>query len=626
MNTFSAVLGVLRRPNVLLLCVCLFAFFWRLGAAPLFDLDEALYVDCARQMVLSGDWTTPRLNSRPPLHPERSAVAFYEKPIFVYWASAASQRVFGINRPAARLPAAFAALLATGIIAGFGSRCFGHRAGTLAGMVYAACPLTLLDARQMTTDGLLVLWLTAALCLFALPVPTPVRGRPVSFRCKARPYLFWMCCAFAVLTKGAVGLLLPALVLTVFTLAEVAAAEGIRPSSALLRSCLTALWKTLRSLRPLTGLLLFLLIAAPWHLLAARTGERDAQGRNFVQEYVVRQHVNRFRGGAKGDTVHNAPLPSYLAYFLIGFFPWACFVPAALRKDRPSREAEQSPIEPSENAQTEAKTRRFLVAWFGTIFVFFTLGAAKLPTYIAPAYPPAALLVGRWLDGILKAERRDRALQNGAFGALLTGTLLTAVIFFVPPFLPPRVQIPLDALHLAQAVMLTLLLGTLTAWACFRSGGNPSRSNKAGIAALLLTVLTVAGIGCTWGYAFAERDGFGPYQRLAEQANASAAQGLPIVYYHIVPRTPSMLYRADYSPLEHGETPLLPYLRPFLKDAPSHQAIIITSQKTLDTQLRAELDAAPDLFWHIVAQDGHIGGGWLMLRIQQHEKPLSHSH
>ena len=72
------------------------------------------------------------------------------------------------------------------------------------------------------------------------------------------------------------------------------------------------------------GLLLFLVITLPWHVAILKAGGRDAEGRTWVQEYLIRQHVGRFKGK---DTVHNAPPPTYIGYFLIGFFPWACFTP-----------------------------------------------------------------------------------------------------------------------------------------------------------------------------------------------------------------------------------------------------------------------------------------------------------
>ena len=553
-------------------------------------------------MVLTGDLVTPRLNSRPPQNPDAVTVAFFEKPILIYWLGAAAQKVFGLNRLAARLPAACAALAATLLVAFVGTRWFGLRSGLLAGVVYATAPLTILDARQMTTDGLLVLWQAGALFTFAFCVNSNFRLRIPAF-----PFLFWIFSALAVLTKGAVGLLHPALIVTVFALLDGRAKKA---------AVLPTLWQTWRGLRPFAGIALFLLLAAPWHILAARTGERDAQGRDFVQEYIVRQHINRFKGGANGDKVHAAPPFMYILYFGVGFFPWAFFAPAAFRKSNYSehKETETGPTE-EEATKDTAQPRRFLLAWFWTIFVFFSISAAKLPTYIAPAYPPAALLAGRWLDRMLEVSG-ERRMHRGALGAAFSGGILFLVALVGPHYLPPKIAVPADALFLLKILTLILFAGSLTAWLFFYFGGDSAPARRAGIGTLVAMMLAVVGVGTTFGYDFAMREGFGPYQRLAEQANGYAAQGQPIVYYDIVPRLPSMLYRADYAPREFGRAPLLPYLRTFLTPT-QPAAIVLLSQKTMDAKLQTELAAAADFRFQVLARDGHISGGWVMLRVEK---------
>src|SRR5262249_16712480 len=133
---------------------------------PLFDLDEGLYVTCARQMAAKGDLITPQLNARLPDRPGETTIPFYEKPILVYWLAAGSLRVFGASELAARLPVALAAIITTWAVLLAGTQWFGRRAGTIAATVYAACPMTVLDAREITPDGLLVLWFTGILLTF----------------------------------------------------------------------------------------------------------------------------------------------------------------------------------------------------------------------------------------------------------------------------------------------------------------------------------------------------------------------------------------------------------------------------------------------------------------------------
>ena len=304
-----------RRAEIGLFLLCLFLFFWRLGDARLFDLDEGVYVSSARNMAKYGDFVTPKLNTRPHDRPSQTLTPFFEKPILVYWLSAASMRAFGITAGAARLPVAIASLLTTFVVVILGWRWFGRRAGLLAGLVYATVPMTIVDARQMTTDALLVLWFLAATIGFV----------------EDWPLLFWTACALAVLTKGAIGLLLPGLIVGCFY--------------AMLR--LLARWRRLvfaplfrprrgRAVSHALGALLFLCIVMPWHIAILRVGGRDLNGKTWFQEYIIYQHVGRSKGA---DIHHNAIFLVYIPYFLIGFFPWACFAPFALAQTRRDAEA-----------------------------------------------------------------------------------------------------------------------------------------------------------------------------------------------------------------------------------------------------------------------------------------------
>lgn len=608
-----------------LLVLCLFLFFWRLGDVPLFDYDEALYVTCAQQMVVSGDWITPRLNTRMPERPGVTQVAFFEKPIMVYWAAASSMRLFGRTMWAARLPVALIALLTTFTIYLAGRKWFGRRAGLFAALTYASAPMTLVDARQMTTDGLLILWLTIALlCFWQIMQGKGKREKNAIFF----PACFWLMCALAVLTKGVVGLLLPFMIISVYLLLDrvllrlhlhtprgprIRFTLGVRP--------LRVLWSGLARLRPVSGLLLFLLVAAPWHILIARGTDLDAQSRTWVQEYLLRQHVGRFKGL---DTVHNQPIITYFAYFLIGFFPWACFAPAAFR-------ARFTPQTEDENQQTD-----FLLVWFWTIFVFFSIGAAKLPTYITPAYPAAALLVGRWLDRALRHgrsqedceeksekrlesgradewERMGVSLRRGAAFAGGFGLLLLLVGLFAPMRTPANVYIPPGLVRLVLHISLLFAIGSGAAWACFRDRGKEGRGRTWGVGALILMMALVIGVGCTEGYA-ATRDAIlDPYQQLAAAARPDVQAGIPALFFNVVPRRPSMLFYAGYAPFEHKETPLLPFLGHCLTPT-QREMNIITTGNSFTRLLVPEISALPGATVRLLQKRGPADG-WVMARV-----------
>lgn len=592
--------------------LCLALFFLKLGSVPLFDLDEGLYATCAREMARTGDWVTPRLNSRPPFQPSASSVAFFEKPILIYWLSAIAMRLLGATPLSARLPVALAALFMTALVTWTGWRWFGARAGLLAGLVYATAPLTVLDARQLTTDGLLVLWLTSAVLAFQSLRESVMRSE----RREAGRFalLFWISSALAILTKGAVGMLLPCLVIAMTLAPQNLAlwwrskrAEG--PEIGLqLRLSSQAIWRpVVRALHIPAGLLFVLVLVAPWHGAIWMAGGRDELGHTWVQEYLIRQHIGRFKGL---DTVHNAPLPSYLLYFLIGFFPWACFTTAAYRYRDVQRQPDaNATFEPAETLISER--RRFLLVWFWTIFVFFSLAAAKLPTYIVPAYPAAALLVGRWLARAITSASPDtlRSLRRGSLAATVTGALLVTLALIGPRFAPPGSPIPEGVVRFVSHFTLLIAVGSGLSWLCFLKGGRPAI--RAGVLMLALTPALLTALAFTEGYSVAADSILGPYQRVARDALPDARRNLPIVYYHIIPRRPSMLFYGGYSPLERKETPLLPYLA---QEAPeSAEVDVVTSYDTYVNLILPELRRGTGVRSSVLS----VRQGWVLVRLSR---------
>src|SRR5439155_1159727 len=147
-----------RRDLLLLAALCGLCFFWRLGSYGLFDLDEGLYVAAAREMRLTGDLVTPRVNGEP----------FFEKPPLVYWSAALMFRLFGVSELTARLPAALATTGLVFLVYVFGRRFFGRPSGLLAAAFFALSPLVLGAARELTTDAMLDLWIACALFAYFL--------------------------------------------------------------------------------------------------------------------------------------------------------------------------------------------------------------------------------------------------------------------------------------------------------------------------------------------------------------------------------------------------------------------------------------------------------------------------
>jgi 4-amino-4-deoxy-L-arabinose transferase-like glycosyltransferase len=320
-------------------------FFVRLGATGLFDADEPAYAGAAREMLERGDWITPHFNGRPR----------FDKPVLFYWLIGLSYRLLGVSEFAVRCWSALAGVALVLLVAWAGRRWFGERAGLLAGLALATNPLTILLARAAVTDMLLTLCMTAAL-LAALEAIGGAPGRTGWWVA-----LGWGAMALAVLVKGPVGLLIPALVLAGTSLVL----REVRPA--------------LRRLFPWWGIALFLALSLPWYGLVLA-----ANGRAFIEGFVIKHHLGRYTGVVSS---HGGPLWYYLPVLLVGFFPWSGFVPRALWA--------ATLVARRRRAGTPAE--RVVVAcavWAAVVLLFFSLAATKLPSYLFPAFPALALLVG----------------------------------------------------------------------------------------------------------------------------------------------------------------------------------------------------------------------------------------
>ena len=199
-------------------------FGWGLGQRALWHPDEGRYVEIPREMTVSGDYVTPRLNG----------VKYFEKPVLFYWLQAGAIKVFGINEWAMRLwPAAFALIGCLAVYVA-GRKLYDRRTGLIAAAVLATAPLHYFLGRAITLDMALSALLTVALLAFLLGTREPP-GR-------ARRHYFWTfyaCAALATLTKGLIGMVIPAMVIGAWIL-------------------ILNEWRLLRSIYLPSGLVLFL--------------------------------------------------------------------------------------------------------------------------------------------------------------------------------------------------------------------------------------------------------------------------------------------------------------------------------------------------------------------------------
>lgn len=401
------------------LLLVLSAPFWDLGH-PLWEVDDARYAEIPREMLASGNWLVPSLNELP----------YIEKPPLIYWLGTASYRLFGVSEAAARLPLALEALAALAGIWWLASWLYAPSAAATGVLVLGSAILFLALSHMITPDMAVTAALTWAV---ALSLRTLRRPADASWAAPGA----WLAMAAAFLSKGLIGIILPAAWLMSLGL--------LFPDLRLGLKRLLLSW----------GLPLACVLAGVW------LWRMEAAVPGFWRVFFIEQHFQRFVDVGK----YNRPGGwwFFLATDAGGFMPWA---PAAL----------------AGLALPLARFRRAdprdlqLALWPAVVILFFTSSSSKLITYILPALPIQALLAARIIEEGAIADWLNRA-------ALGLGAILLAAAPAAYAFLPGRVP-GLDAGGAAAAGIGLAALGAATALA--------SRGTRAVPAAALAALLSLA--------------------------------------------------------------------------------------------------------------------------------------
>ncbi|WP_449369938.1 glycosyltransferase family 39 protein [Thiomonas sp.] len=325
-----------------------------LGWRDLVPTDEGRYAEIPREMVVSGDWVTPRLDG----------FKYFEKPPLQYWATAAVYEVFGFGEWQARLWTGLTGLFSVLFTGWAGARLFNRRTGVFAAGVLASMFYWNAMSHINTLDMGTAATMSASLMAFLLA------QRPDASRTQTRWWMWatWAFMALAMLSKGLIGILLPGAVLVLYTL--------------IYRD-----WKLWTRLYIVSGLLIFLAIAAPWFIWV------QVRNPEFFDYFFIYQQFTRFLT----DKLHR---PGAWWYFfpilILGVLPWlGSLVPALWR----------GALQPAQRGAAfgDARGRTLhaqgmLVIWAVFIFAFFSISKSKLPSYILPIFPALALLIADYLD------------------------------------------------------------------------------------------------------------------------------------------------------------------------------------------------------------------------------------
>jgi 4-amino-4-deoxy-L-arabinose transferase-like glycosyltransferase len=278
-----------RAALFLLGSLWLLIFFAALFTPPLLDDADATHASAARHMALSGDLVTLRVDG----------IRYLEKAPLPYWLVSLSFRIFGFNSFAAHLPQAIAVLLLALLGYHWAARAYNARTAFYTGLATLTSAGVFLFTRYFIPEVLLSLFLATALyCLLRLLDETQNKS--------THAYLMWTSLALAVLTKGLVAL--------VFFF-----------GTAILYLGLTGEYRQWRKLKPVTGLLLFLAIAAPWHIFAGLRNTGGMNGHGFFWFYFINEHFLRFLGKRYPKDYNKLPTSLYWTLHLVWLFPWSLF-------------------------------------------------------------------------------------------------------------------------------------------------------------------------------------------------------------------------------------------------------------------------------------------------------------
>ncbi len=401
-----------NRLILILVWLALYATF-TLFLPPLLDDADSVHAEVAREMLLRHDWITLYANG----------IRYLEKAPILYWSMALSFRLFGVSTAAARLPIAFAVLGLCLLLESFARRAFlSVHAGLYAGLIFLSSFGIFIFTRITIPDVDVCLWLTFALYAFWTTEQPSSQRNATSRQTPAQSaallpcLLFAAACALNILTKGLIGIVFPVAIVLGYLLLT----RG--PTGALQR---------LRQLHPAHGIVAFLVIAAPWHLLIGLANPTqghpapitfsyhqwqvplptDGNVHGWFWFYFVNEHLLRYLNLRVPRDYDTVPLALFWGLLLIWLMPWSAFLLNALarvplltalrRVPWRSHQTRHSMNDASRHKQatpltSQQKTCLLLGLWALAPMLFFSL-STRQEYYVLPALPALILLIAAFL-------------------------------------------------------------------------------------------------------------------------------------------------------------------------------------------------------------------------------------
>lgn len=326
-----------------LLCLLAILLFFHIGSTPIYILDEAKNAECAREMLQNHNWIVPTFNGELRT----------DKPPLHYFFMAISYSIFGYTEFAARFFSVIMGLLTVCITYFFAKKFLTPFIAFCAAVVLVASTHFIFEFRLAVPDPYLIFFITLGL----FNAYSWIEEKKIS-----RLYIAAAALALACLAKGPVALALPGLCILIWII-------------------ISKKWKQIFSLHLIGALLLFSLIALPWYFAVdhATNGE-------WTKGFFIENNLDRFSDPQEG---HGGFFGLTILFFIIGLIPFIVFIGGIVKKRK--------------HIFSDA-----LVQFSGiivlTFLVFFSFASTRLPNYAMPCYPFAAIIIGKYIAGILSND------------------------------------------------------------------------------------------------------------------------------------------------------------------------------------------------------------------------------
>lgn len=386
-----------RRFSVFLLLIIIgFNLIWGIGSVPLFDPDEPVYAETAREMIVFQDYLSPRIYNE----------FWYDKPPMYYWLVAGTFKLFGNSDAAARFPSVLMGILTVVVFYHGLSNLLNQNAAFWSALVLGTCVEFFYLGKAAVTDMTLLFFMLSALMAFL----------------NRKYWLMYIAMALATLTKGPIGVGLPAIIIFLYLLASGNLRELLR-------------------MHILRGALLFAVIAVPWYYLMYA-----AHGKEFIDTFLGFHNITRFTTAEHPTRVL---WYYYIPVLILGLFPWTGLLLPSLF----------SSLRDSANRDFEVMV--FMNIWWLFVFIFFSISQTKLVSYILPLFPPLSAIIG-WYIAHLAAERFPESNRFLALSSFVIFLLLSYGWHYGSSLLP-------EVLFAGNILAgITLLLGIMVVIAFFK--------------------------------------------------------------------------------------------------------------------------------------------------------------